>query len=232
MKTIIESRDCTTCTETNCFFKQNAKTDWLEIIGAQKQTFVYKKGDVIFTEGEIMNGVYSIHYGAVKEVIQGSLDEEIISFSFNGMLVGYRGLGAGKNVFRSTAIALSDTELVYFPLPKFQLALHSNPMMMQSLLNLSIDDLNRSESKARFMMRASAEDKIVQVLSYLVKVFGFCPDLSGKLRFTPSRKDIVNYSGLTYETVTRTLNQFVRDGSLQFLGKEFILLKPARFTES
>ncbi|MCF8295750.1 MAG: cyclic nucleotide-binding domain-containing protein, partial [Bacteroidales bacterium] len=132
MKTIIESRDCTTCTETNCFFKQNAKTDWLEIIGAQKQTFVYKKGDVIFTECEMMNGVYSIHYGAVKEVIQGSLDEEIISFSFNGMLVGYRGLGAGKNVFRSTSIALSDIELVYFPLPKFQLALHSNPMMMQS----------------------------------------------------------------------------------------------------
>lgn len=224
MKTAVESRDCVACRETNCFFKQNAKIDWLEIIGNQKQTFEYKKGDILFAEGEEMRGIYSIHYGAVKELIQGDEDEEIISFSSAGMLIGYRGLGPVRNEFKTTAVALNDVEVVYFPLSKFMVAMHANPMMMQSLLSLSISDLNWAEMKVRFLMKASAEEKIIRVLKYLQGIFGFKHNYPGQLAFTPSRKDIVNFSGLSYETVTRALNALKREGKIDFNNKEITLL--------
>jgi len=224
VKTAIESRDCVTCGETNCFFKQNAKIDWLEIIGNQKQTFVFKKDDILFAEGEEMKGIYSIHYGAVKELIQGDADEEIISFSSAGMLIGYRGMGPQRNEFKTTAVALNDVEVVYFPMSKFLVAMHANPMMMQSLLALSISDLNWAETKVRFLMKATAEEKIIRVLQYLHGIFGFNHTIPGQLAFTPSRKDIVNFSGLTYETVTRALNALKREGKIEFNNKEILLL--------
>lgn len=194
------------------------------MLGDQKSTFTYSKGDVIFSEGEALNGMYSIHYGAVKEVV--NLDKEtqqVVSFSSCGMLIGFRALGGIQSSFVTTAIALNDVELVYFPIHLFNIAMNANPVMMESLLKLCIDDLNRSERKSRFLLNASAEDRVLSVLDYLIRVFGFSEDRSDKLRFTPSRKDLVNLSGLTYESFTRALMELKRRGIVELDQKELIV---------
>lgn len=224
MKISVESRNCLTCKEVNCFFKKHSKSDWLGILGEQKSTFNYSKGDVIFTEGEPLNGVYSVHYGAVKEVISlQSEHTQVVSFSSEGLLIGFRSLGGDQSHYVTTAIALNDVELVYFPIHLFNIAMNANPFMMESLLKLCIDDLNRSERKSRFLLNAGAEERVLSVLDYLIRVFGFDERQENKLRFTPSRKDLVNLSGLTYETFTRALLELKRRGVVDFVQKELII---------
>lgn len=194
------------------------------MLGDQKSTFTYSKGDVIFSEGEALNGMYSIHYGAVKEVVSTGQDiQQIVSLSSAGMLIGFRALGGTQSNYVTTAIALDDVELVYFPIHLFNIAMNANPIMLESLLKLCIDDLNRSERKSRFLLNASAEERVLSVLDYLVKVFSFADDVQHKLSFTPSRKDMVSLSGLSYETFTRALMELKRRGIVELDQKELII---------
>jgi CRP-like cAMP-binding protein len=226
VRVAIESRNCVTCKEENCFFKRHAKPDWLGMLGDQKTTYAYSKGDIIFQAGDPLTGMYSVHFGAIKEIVSlGKEETQILSFSSAGLLVGFRGLGGDQTNYLTTAIALNDVELVYFPIQLFNIAMNANPLMMESLLKLCIDDLNRSEMKSRYMLKASAEERVISVLNYLVKVFGYSSPNSGKLSFTPTRRDLVNFSGLTYETFTRALLQLKKRGVIDFDQKELILLR-------
>ncbi len=226
----IDSRDCVTCKETNCFFKQTARTEWLELLGDQKTTLIFQPGEEIFREGEVMEGVYSIHYGAVKEVMGLDSDQpEIVSFSYDGMMIGFRGLRSREKKFRTTAIALSKAEFVFFPMKGFQIALRSNPTMLERLFHLSLEELYRKETQSRWLLRASAEEKVRYVLQYFTEVFGLVGEGERKLAFTPSRKDMVSYSGLTYETVTRVLRKLKQEGFIDIRGKEIYFDESFRF---
>ena len=93
------------CDLKSCFFCTLCLKDWLPAVDANRKTFHFKKGEVIFKEGDPVTGVYFVYQGKVKVHKQWGDKELIIRFANQGQIFGHRGLG------HNSIYPISGTEL-------------------------------------------------------------------------------------------------------------------------
>jgi CRP-like cAMP-binding protein len=85
-----------------CIVKQfnSLKTlsrDELKCVSSHKNELSFKKGDVIFREGMLLNGVYCIKEGKCKLTkLSPNGKEQIVKFIKNGDMLGYRSVLGGR----------------------------------------------------------------------------------------------------------------------------------------
>ena len=51
---------------SQCFLSINCIKEWLPAIEANKTVFEFKKGEVLFNEGDLVKGMYFVYAGCVK----------------------------------------------------------------------------------------------------------------------------------------------------------------------
>src|SRR5690606_13875302 len=80
-----------------------------------KDSFLIKKGDVIFSEGDVMNGVYCIKQGTCKLVKMNSSGKDtILKLITKGDLLGQTSiLTEGKATL--SAVAVEDMQVCFIP---------------------------------------------------------------------------------------------------------------------
>ncbi len=54
------------CDLKSCFLCTLCLPEWLPALEANKKTFIYKRGEIIFKEGDEVKGIYFIFHGTVK----------------------------------------------------------------------------------------------------------------------------------------------------------------------
>lgn len=54
------------CNLEKCFLCSNTVPEWRETINLHKQNLKFKKGEVIFSEGQPVTGIYFVYSGAAK----------------------------------------------------------------------------------------------------------------------------------------------------------------------
>src|ERR1041385_3614636 len=94
------------CDVKSCFLCRNSLPAWLPPIAAHKKNLSFKKGQIIFEEGQKVKGIYFLYTGKVK--VHKRWDDEkelILKFAKRGDIIGYRGLGNQK-IYPVTATAL------------------------------------------------------------------------------------------------------------------------------
>ena len=85
-----QKRDCDL---KSCMYCRLCIPEWLPAIGANRKIANFKKGELLFKEGETMTGIYFVNNGTVKVHKQWGQKELIVRFVKNGDIVGHRGLG-------------------------------------------------------------------------------------------------------------------------------------------
>jgi CRP/FNR family transcriptional regulator len=99
------------CNLEKCFLCSNTVPEWRETIGLHKQNLKFKKGGVIFSEGQPVTGIYFVYEGTAKVHKKWGGDKElIIRFAANGAIMGHRGLGS-----KMTACFITDKYNVPIP---------------------------------------------------------------------------------------------------------------------
>lgn len=209
------------CDLQSCMMCRLCIKEWKPAIAASVKNFHYKKGEILFNEGEELKGVYFINEGTVKVHKQWGDKELILRFARKGAIAGHRGLG-GDMLYSVSATALEPVNVCYVDLDFFKSTMKVNHDFMYELMMFFATELKESERNMRNLVHMPVKGRIAQALFTLKEKFGVKDD--GSVDIELSRQDFASFVGTTYETVFRMLNELVESKLLKVDGKNITIL--------
>lgn len=216
------SRKQSTCDLSTCFLCTHCQPEWRQLIGLNKQTFTFKKGEELFQEGQAVTGVYFLLSGAVKMHKHWGGDKElIVRFAKAGDIVGLRGLGS-PTAYPITATALEPTQACFVTTEFLEASFRANPGLTYEVLHFYATELQRSEKRMSNLAHMDVKGRIAEALIAIQAAFGKAED--GYCAITISRQDIASYAGTTYETVFKVFTEWIAAKVIGTEGKRFQLL--------
>lgn len=191
--------------------------DELIRISSCKTSKSIKKGEIIFEEGETLNGVYCVKDGICKlSKLSANGRDQIVKLVLKGDLLGQRSL-IGEESANLTAIALNDMEVCFIPKREIINDLHKNSDFSMDVLKQMAQDLRESDDVIVNMAQKSVKQRLAEVLLYINDNFGVNDD--GYLSVMLSREDYASVVGTALESAIRTLSQFKKSGLISTSGK-------------
>jgi len=206
------------CDLKSCSLCLSCSKEWLPAIDAHRKVHYLKKGELLFKEGNEVKGMFFIHSGLVK--VHKRWDEEkemILRFANKGAIVGHRGLGS-DTIYPVSATALANTEVCFVDLDFFNATLKVNPGYLYQLMMFFAAELKESEKRMRNLAHMSTKGRIAYALVSLLEKFG--TDDTGYLNIVLSRQDLASYTGTTYETLFKMMNELAAENILRFSEKK------------
>lgn len=184
------------------------------------EEFKFKKGDIIFEEGQNSNYIYLIRSGNVKA---HSLDEHgkelITSIYREDDLFGYTTFNSNMP-YQNFATALDDTELVGITRHELIKILNENHDVALDMLDLLSTDLTGARAQLLEMAYSSVNKKTAAT------ILKFADKLNKKSTeaIKISRNDLASVAGIATETLIRTLSGFKKDGIIEIEGRNIKIL--------
>lgn len=209
------------CDTKTCFMCQNCMEEWHPAICANKTNIKLKKGEVLFKEGDPVEGIYFVYSGNLKVYKQWDDDKElIIRFAKDGAILGHRGIGPNLN-YPISASALEPSVVCYVSMKFFESTLKVNGELTYQLVNFFASELRKSERRMRDLAHMPVKGRVAGALIKLQKQFGTTSD--GFINISLSRQDLASFAGATYETVFRVINELVAEKSIRLSGKSIAI---------
>jgi len=210
------------CDLSSCSMCQSCQPEWLKAIDANRKTIQYRKGEILFTEGDTVKGMYFITQGLIK-VHKKWVDKELIlRFAKDGAIVGHRGLGS-DTIYPVSATALTTTDVCFVDLDFFLATLKVNPGYLFELMMFFAAELKESEKRMRNLAHMNTKGRICNALLTLQEKFGV--DNSGNIDIAISRQDLASYTGATYETLFKMLNELIEENAIRSDAKKLMILE-------
>ncbi|MFL1012323.1 Crp/Fnr family transcriptional regulator [Flavisericum labens] len=196
--------------------KSLTKAELVRISGCKTQQTI-KKGEVIFEEGEVVNGVYCVKDGICKlSKLSENGKDQIVKMVVKGDLLGQRSLISGETS-NLQAVALIDMEVCFIPKSEIIDDLQNNPKFSFDVLQEMARDLKESDDIIVNMAQKSVRQRLAETLIYIHDSFGVNPDKT--LSVLLSREDYANIVGTATESAIRVLSQFKKEGLISTTGK-------------
>ncbi|KRT13682.1 transcriptional regulator [Pedobacter ginsenosidimutans] len=217
------------CDLKSCFMCQLTLKEWHPAIESHKRNFIAKKGEVIIKEGDPVSGVYFVTSGNVKVHKQWGDKELILRFANDGAIIGHRGISSSISTYPISATALETTKLCFVDIDFFKTTIKVNQEFAYGLLMFYADELHASEKKMRNLALMSVKGRLAVAILGLRDQFGL--DEEGFLNLALSRQDLAAFTGATYETVFRTMNELLAEKLIIVKGKQIGVLNEAGLTD-
>ncbi|MCB0380329.1 MAG: Crp/Fnr family transcriptional regulator [Flavobacteriales bacterium] len=197
--------------------------DELDTLSQGKRNMTFKRGQVIFSEGNQPHGIYCIHSGKVKiHKLGDEGKEQIVRLANTSNIIGYRSVLNSDSYFAS-ATALEDTEVCFISKPAIINLIKTNSNFSFSLMDLLSDDLKRAEEKITHMAQKHVRERIAEAILLLHEAYGLKED-NKTIDSNLTRKEIANIAGTTTETSIRILSEFHKDKIIELDGKDIKIL--------
>src|SRR5690606_35642277 len=200
--------------------------DELMRVSACKTDKIVKKGELIFDEGDTLNGIYCIKNGVCKlSKLSANGKNQIVKLVVKGDIMGHRSL-IGEESANLSAVALSDMEVCFIPKEEIMNDLQKNINFSMNMLEQFALDLKDSDNIIVNMAQKSVKHRMAEALLYINDNFG--TDQDDMLNLVLSREDYANIVGTATESAIRVLSEFKKDGLIHMEGKRIKLLDQAR----
>lgn len=210
------------CNVNTCFMCKLCSKEWLPAIAAHRKNFKVNKGETIFREGELVNGIYFVYSGLFKIHKRWETEKElIVRFAREGDIIGHRGLGK-DNFFPVTATALENSTVCFVDLSFFLSTLKVNTDFLFQLMLFYAAELKDSESNMRNLAHMPVKGRIAQALIALYEKFGNSSE--GSIDININRQDLASYVGTTYETLFRMMNELIAEQVIRMDEKKIFIL--------
>jgi CRP-like cAMP-binding protein len=187
-------------------------------ISGCKTTRIVKKGEIIFEEGEIINGIYCVKDGICKlSKLSENGKDQIVKMVVKGQLLGQRSL-ITEEASNLQAVALNDMEVCFIPRHEIINDLQNNAKFSFEILKDMAHDLKEADDIIVNMAQKSVRQRLAETLVYIHDSFGVNPDRT--LSVLLSREDFANIVGTATESAIRVLSQFKKEGLISIIGKQ------------
>lgn len=192
--------------------------EWKPAIDRHRKNYNLKKGESIIKEGDTVQGIYFVYSGKLKVHKKWGNKELIVRFATEGAIIGHRGLGSNIDTFPISATALEPSVVCFLELDFFLSTLKVNHDFAHRLMLFFADELQESERRMRDLALKSVKNRLAGALLQLSQLFGVDDNLCINLDL--SRNDLASFTGATYETVFRTMNELVQENLITLHEKK------------
>lgn len=185
----------------------------------------YKKGQVIFFEGDIFNKLYIIHRGKVKiykYTKEGK--EQILYILSEGEFIGdMHLLKSGAAEFN--AEALEDVTICTFTKENFEAIIKTSPAITFNILEKMHDRIVNLENLVKTLSTKDVESRLAAMLISFGDSFGEPTEAGIEINTPLNREDMANFIGITRETISRKLTSLAEEGIIELIGNKKIVIK-------
>jgi CRP-like cAMP-binding protein len=217
---------CQTCPHRKGSLFKTCDFEELERLTEAKCVNTYKKGQVLFHEGNRPFGLFCLFEGKVKVSRTGSDGkEQIIRLAKQGDTLGYRSL-LENSKYTASAVALDDTQACFIPASEFNNLIDSNVKVASDLMRLLAQALGQTQEALVHLATKPVRERLAEALLLLKKTYG--KEGESTFSISISREDLAALVGTAKETVIRVLSDFKEEGIVSAQGSLITLLKPEK----
>lgn len=185
---------------------------------ASESDQVFKRGQILFAEGEVLGGVYYVKEGVCKlSKLSCNGKLQIVSLITKGDLLGVRSL-VSKEATNLTAQALTTVYVAYISKEAIFDALKSNPDFSLDVVLKLASRLRESDTGIVNMAHKSVKKRLADALLYIKVCFG--ENEEGMLNLILTREDYANMIGAATAMVIRVFSYFRESGLITTEGKQ------------
>lgn len=186
-----------------------------------KTSHIIKKGEVIFEEGENVNGIYCIKDGICKLTkLSANGKDHIVKLVTKGELLGQRSMISDEPVNLS-AIALEDMQVCFIPKSEVMGYFDKNNQFSMNVMKTICGDLKEADDHMVNLAQKTVKERLAETLLYLNDTFGKNEDNSLKVQL--SRDELASMIGTATESCIRLLSDFNKLGLIELTGKKIVL---------
>ncbi len=196
-----------------------------EQISLIKITESFKRGSIIYQEGNRMKGFYCLQKGIVK-IYKTGFDgkEQIIRFAQSGDIIGYRSVISNEPACTSTEV-LEECILCHIPAEILMKLIKTNGDFAIELMKLTCKELGEANSYITDIAQKTVKERLAEILIHLDDDFGI--DQQGVLSISLTREELSNIVGTATESIIRLLSEFKTKNLIELSGRKIkILDKP------
>ena len=213
---------CDSCSlETGSIFKY-LTSDEVEALNFAKDFRQYKRGDILYQEGNRISGFFCIHKGIIK-VFKTGFDgkEQIIRFAKDGDIIAYRSVLSNELACTSAKV-IEDCQVCFIPSEILISFIKTNPAYALELLKLACHELGEANSFITDIAQKTVRERLAEILLFLVNDFGL--DNDQFLNISLTREELANIVGTATESVIRLLSEFKSDKLVELNGRKIRIL--------
>jgi CRP-like cAMP-binding protein len=186
-----------------------------------KTSHTVQKGEVIFEEGESINGIYCVKKGVCKLTkLSPNGKDHIVKLVSKGELLGKRSLIRDEPL-NLGAVALEEMEVCFIPKNEVLSFFDKNNHFSMNVMKSICGDLKEADRHMVDMTQKSVKERLGETLLYLYYTFGTNEDNSLKVQL--SRNELASMTGTATESCIRLLSAFKKSGLIELAGKKITL---------
>ncbi|MBI4646215.1 MAG: Crp/Fnr family transcriptional regulator [Bacteroidia bacterium] len=183
----------------------------------------YKKGEIIFKEGDKPTSLICLSEGKVKIFKEGvGGREQIVRMAKPISFIGYRALFAEEN-YNSSCVAIEDSIVAMVEKECLYSLLRSNPDFAFEIIKRLATELGFANTRTVTLTQKHIRGRLAESLLFLKDTYGFEED-SKTLKVYLSREDIANLSNMTTSNAIRTLVTFSGENVIALDGRKIKIL--------
>ncbi|CCG53114.1 Probable transcriptional regulatory protein, Crp/Fnr family [Flavobacterium indicum GPTSA100-9 = DSM 17447] len=187
-----------------------------------KSSYEVKKGDPLFEEGEMLNGIYCVKDGVAKmSKLSANGKDQIVKLVKKGELLGQRSL-ISEEAANLSAVAIEDMQVCFIPKAEVLKFFNENNQFSLNMMKSVCGDLREADDHMVDMAQKTVKQRLAHTLLHLEKDFGTNED--GSLKIQLSREEIAGMIGTATESCIRLLSEFNKEGLIELSGKKIILV--------
>lgn len=199
---------CTACKMRMKSALRDVRTAGLEAISSAKVCNAFEKGQVVFEEGSVPEGVFCIHAGKVKVYMTGDEGrDQIVRFAKGGDILGFPSLISGES-YSASAVALEDSVICFIPQATFFEVLKSDEQLPMTVIQCLSGELLEAREHIVNLAQKPVRERLAETLLILKEVYGTEDGDNATLNVKLSRNELASVIGSTTESVVRNITDF------------------------
>lgn len=227
----LEQSDCSDCASRKDSLFCAVHANNLTAISQNKTCNIFKRGQVLFHEGNRPMGLFCVQKGKVK-IYKTGVDgrEQIVRLAKDGDWVGYRSL-LGEENYSASAAAIEDSEVCFIDNRTFYEVLKSEDDLRWALIKRLSLELREAENYIADMSQKSVRERVAEVLLILRKKYGYDAQDKRLLSVSMTREELANFVGTATETFIRLLSDMKDEGVIELQGRRIRIMSEQKLLE-
>lgn len=187
----------------------------------------YKKGEIIFKEGDKPMGLLCLSEGKVKIFKEGvGGREQIVRMAKPVGFIGYRALFAEEH-HTATAVAIEDCTVCHLDRESVYKILRTSSDLSLNIIKAFATELGFSNNRTVTLTQKHIRGRLAESLIFLKDTYGYEED-SQTIKIYLSREDVANLSNMTTSNAIRTLSTFAQEEVIAIDGRKIKILNLAK----
>jgi CRP/FNR family transcriptional regulator len=194
--------------------------DELHVYKPYKHHYEIKKGEMLFREGDEINGIYFVQSGVVK--LEMNADKQrpfILKLIGPSQTMGHRFLSyTGLQPY--TATAIEDSRVCFIELGFFKSLMQKNENLQEELRKIFLKEIRSTEIKLLQIAQQTVREKVAGIMVHLAETYNY-KQLGMGIKVHIDRQEMADLAGTTKEQVSRILADFDQEQLIRFRAKHF-----------